>query len=477
VKRRVIAPRPGGASPRPGLQLRDWTLKKQLDKGGNGVVWDITSTSQPGEYVMKILKAKGRPDAAYRLDRFADETKFLRENPDQPGVLPLVDSAVSTNPADLSWYVMPKAVPLKQALGDDPSVETVLEAVAAYAETLADLAEREIGHRDIKPANLFKLSDAWVIGDFGLVTYPQKDPRTELGRRLGPIDFMAPEMREDADTAASEPADVWALAKTLGVLLTNQSLPLPGTHRPDDSAFALRERIDHPYVNELDLLMQKATQIDPTSRITMRDIAVELRACLAEPPEASQDADLGKLQRRVQALTAPQLQRSAAAQERHARESIAFSKLEVAMRAAYNRLSQLTGFNGQLGQLEAPAASQLLGLAPSSLHAAYAVSGRLFSPDDPGRVRITIEVAMRIQTQDDPTQIAAVLYVEHYFAGRSDLTDGWKGTFTAPVGSAQFANVVQAVAVGFESGYGKVMQRVAQILDRPEDEEPEWWRP
>jgi hypothetical protein len=36
------------------------------------------------------------------------------------------------------------------------------------------------------------------------VTYPQKDPRTEHGRKLGPADHMAPEMRENADTAAGQ---------------------------------------------------------------------------------------------------------------------------------------------------------------------------------------------------------------------------------------------------------------------------------
>jgi len=42
---------------------------------------------------------------------------------------------------------------------------------------------------------------------------------------------MAPEMRRDADRADPGPADVWALAKTLWVLLTNEAPPQPGTHQ------------------------------------------------------------------------------------------------------------------------------------------------------------------------------------------------------------------------------------------------------
>ena len=55
------------------------------------------------------------------------------------------------------------------------------------------------------------------MGDFGLVTYPDKDPSYRARSPVGPIDYMAPEMRRDADKAKPGPADVWALAKTLWV--------------------------------------------------------------------------------------------------------------------------------------------------------------------------------------------------------------------------------------------------------------------
>src|SRR5262249_432448 len=141
-----------------------------------------------------------------------------------------------------SWYVMPVATSVREALGDDPEPVTVVGAVADIAATLTALEAEGVAHRDIKPDNLFKLDDQWVIGDFGLVSYPEKDPRTAHGRRLGPIEFMAPEMREDADWAKPYPADVWALSKTLWALLTSETFPLPGPHRPGDPAYALRER-------------------------------------------------------------------------------------------------------------------------------------------------------------------------------------------------------------------------------------------
>lgn len=459
---------------RVGTRVGGWTLTKYLAGGGNGQVWTVTS-ERPGEYVMKLLKTSRRPDA-YRLGRFADEIKFLRDNPDQPGVLPLVDSYVSADPAELSWYVMPRAMPLNDVLGTDPAVGTVLDAMASYAETLADLAERGIGHRDIKPDNLFRLDDEWVVGDFGLVTYPEKDPRTDHGRKLGPADYLAPEMRDDADNAHAEPADVWALAKTTWVLLTGQGLPLPGTHRPEDEAFSLRDRITFRYVNELDLLLEKATQMDPARRVTMREFATELRACLAEAPEDAPKPDLDALQQRIRSQSAVQVRKNQIAQDRRVQVNEAFGALEAIPRAVWNDLNYRIGFSGQLGMRQAPAAFQLLGLPPSTPYFAEGASGILFSPDKPaGRARIHIEVAMRMQYEDSPTQVVAVLDVEHYFAGRSDTRRIWSHSTAVPIGSAQFAQVVAAIGSGFVSSYEGAMQQVARILDLPEDEVPAWF--
>ncbi|MFJ8159144.1 hypothetical protein [Streptomyces sp. NPDC094468] len=68
----------------------------------------------------------------------------------------------------------------------------MLEAVAAYAETLATLAEQGVHHRDIKPSNLFQRDGQWEIGDFGLVTFPGKDDVTSSTVKLGSANFHAP---------------------------------------------------------------------------------------------------------------------------------------------------------------------------------------------------------------------------------------------------------------------------------------------
>ncbi len=181
---------------RAGQQFGKWVTvgEARIGGGGNGEVWAVRS-SDGLSGAIKILHEREGEEGAYRLGRFKDEIAFLISNPDFPGILPLVDSFISDDPGERSWYVMPMAVPIRQALGEDPEPRTVVVAVAEIAGTLEALAAKGVAHRDIKPDNLFKLGDQWVIGDFGLVTYPEKDPRTEHGRKLGPTDFMAPEMR------------------------------------------------------------------------------------------------------------------------------------------------------------------------------------------------------------------------------------------------------------------------------------------
>jgi hypothetical protein len=119
---------------------------------------------------------------------------------------------------------------------------------------------------------------------------------------------------------------------------------------------------------------------------------------------------------------------------------------------------------------------QMLGTATSTPYAGYSAGGTLVSPDQAGRVRIAVEVAMRVQAEDEPARIAAIISVEHYFQHRSHVERVWELLREVPVGSAQFANALQEVTIGFDQSYTEVLRIAARILDLPEDEEPEWWQ-
>ena len=178
------------ATIRAGQRYGQWVIAGQnrLGAGGNGQVWRAEAGDGPMRAI-KILSAGGGAGGRYRLGRFSDEIAFLAAHPHIPGILPLLDSHISADPGEASWYVMPIARPIREALGSDPDPAAVVGAVGEIAATLASLAAEGVAHRDIKPDNLFELDGRWVIGDFGLVTYPDKDPRTQHGRMLGPLEL------------------------------------------------------------------------------------------------------------------------------------------------------------------------------------------------------------------------------------------------------------------------------------------------
>jgi serine/threonine protein kinase len=173
---------------------------------------------------------------------------------------------------------MPVATPIAGALGEAPALERVVEAVASVAEALASLAAEGISHRDVKPGNLYHFEGQWMIGDFGLVSYPGKEPITEEGKKLGPLYFLSPEMLSNPATAKGELSDVYSLAKTLWVLATGQNYPPQGEQRVDVEQLTISGNVVHTRAYLLDRLLERATRHDPATRPSMAGMASELRA-------------------------------------------------------------------------------------------------------------------------------------------------------------------------------------------------------
>ena len=195
-----------------------WTLHERIGRGGNATVWKATRSDAGPEVALKIINVTKVEREPYQ--RFVREIEFLREHQTVPGILPLVDAHLPSQPTrtDQPWLAMPIAIPIAQALANRPLAD-VVGAVAAIADTLGRLQrEFDIAHRDIKPGNLYELDGSWLIGDFGLVSVPDADTLTVDGRQVGPAHYTAYEMILSPTTADPHPADVYSLGKTLWVL-------------------------------------------------------------------------------------------------------------------------------------------------------------------------------------------------------------------------------------------------------------------
>jgi len=253
-----------------------WTLHGRLGHGGNANVWSATRPGSATAVALKIISTTKVEREPYQ--RFVREIEFLRDHPDVPGLLPLLDAHLPDQPskADPPWLAMPIATPIATALAGR-SLADVVAAVAAIADTLARL-QRDFGiaHRDIKPGNLYELDGAWLIGDFGLVAVPDAKSLTVDGRQVGPRHYTAYEMILSPATADPHPADVYSLGKTLWVLATGQAFP-PEGYQPDGMrGFGIGDFRPHPRADSLDQEVDLMTRLHPAERPSKEQVARDL---------------------------------------------------------------------------------------------------------------------------------------------------------------------------------------------------------
>ncbi|MFM9538678.1 protein kinase domain-containing protein [Streptomyces turgidiscabies] len=456
-----------------GAVLGGWTLvgTKKLGSGGNGIVWEVRGEGHQGRYAIKTLT---KTNFADREGRFAAEVQFLREYAGD-GVLPLIDSQLATEAVDVSWYVMPMATPLRTALGQAASPETVLDAIATYAETLARLSEKGIGHRDIKPDNLFQREGKWEIGDFGLVSFPGKDNLTEAGRKLGPANFHAPEMLQEADSADHGPADVWSLAKTLWALLAGQNFPLPGEYRPG-KPYGLNTWITYPWNAELDELIVRCTRLQPESRPTMAEMAKELRATLAEPPEVRPDTDIDELRERVRALAQPHIEAEQEAELR--RQQLDRAQADMAALTeevrGHLRVMLAESFREHPGQPPIDATN----LFPRQTMPAWScLQGEMLrSPDPAARVSVEFSLFGRIEwNASEQVDMAATFRVLHRHGGLEHAVFEWGDTYSAPLGSVRLTRARDEVKAAVLAAEPECLRQIGRIMNLPADDVPAWY--
>ncbi|HEY5043617.1 MAG TPA: protein kinase [Verrucomicrobiae bacterium] len=284
-----------------GLHFGQWILKgeKPLGKGGNGEVW-LAENSKGIKAAIKFLHSENF--GKQRETRFRDEIKFLKNENNRLGILPLIDfylPNVSTE-QDRPWFATPLAKCFTDLeLAGDAMLPELVRHIEAVAQTLVKLHAENKWHRDLKPENFFILDGIPVIGDFGLVDFPDKVGHTRDSEAIGSRNYTAPELEQNAAHTPADKADVYSLSKTLWVLASGKPPP-QGPLRMDDPDFQFSKKCSHPKASHFDGLLERGTKTNPSDRPTMREFSEELSQWLNPPTVESSTTDLTALTKEYQ---------------------------------------------------------------------------------------------------------------------------------------------------------------------------------
>lgn len=250
---------------------RDWESQfekiEQLGEGGNAEVYRVKHNATGQEYALKDL-VKGGTE---KRSRFLEEIHIMREYGSTiTGILPIFYYS-----EDKYWYAMPVAMPVMQYIKIKKlNIKEIITYTIALCDTLIGLHNEGISHRDIKPSNIYFYNQKFYFGDFGLVDFPESENDfTKSDKGLGAIFTIAPEMKRNPKDADGKKADVFSLAKTVWMFLSDDEKGFDGVYNYADPQFGLHyiKNYKEAHLVELEELLTDATKNDPSERPTISE--------------------------------------------------------------------------------------------------------------------------------------------------------------------------------------------------------------
>lgn len=243
------------------------TENKKIGKGGNADVFEVIRLSDGIICALKILK--NITDNKLK-ERFKNEIDVVITNADIiDGILPIINHSKTEY-----WYTMPLAIPLIEHIKESGrDISQIIDGIIELCDTLIKLHKNEFAHRDIKPENIFYHNNRYFLGDFGLVEIPDNPKNlTQNKDRVGARFTMAPEMLRNPDSADGRLADVYSLAKTLWILLTDTQQGFDGQYNFLEKSISLHsfDSLSNAHLVEIDKVLTLATRNSPEDRPSMK---------------------------------------------------------------------------------------------------------------------------------------------------------------------------------------------------------------
>ena len=297
-----------------GDRIGRFIIEQQLGAGGMGVVYLARDTLVGIQVALKFFSMQQQEP--HQLERFKRELLLTRQI-SHPGICRVFDMHEDDGLLFLSMEYVP-GLTLRALLDREQTlpVPRTLEIGCAMCVALAAAHRQGVIHRDLKPGNVIVRERNQVsILDFGLAKGLDMASITEVGVRVGTLNYMASEVLRGE--AATERSDIYSV----GVILY-QCLAGRAPHEGSDVMslyFALQNRPLPPSAHNLDVtplldqVVMRAMAPKPEDRQTDADqLRRELMATLADYPavaypldqEATQDEEPTEDEREIAATSA-----------------------------------------------------------------------------------------------------------------------------------------------------------------------------
>jgi len=320
-----------GADLGPDTQIGDYTILREIGRGGMGVVYEARQRNPDRLVALKVIKRQGPVDALH-VKLFEREVQALARLK-HPGIAAIYDAGHTDDERHFfAMELIPGETLLNYAnasgsgsLHQPLRTRERLELFCKTCDAINYAHQRGVIHRDIKPSNVLVSDESSSRGgdkssaaagfsslgsqikvlDFGLARISDTDASqttllTETGRIVGTLSYMSPEQaRGDAD-AIDLRSDVYALGVILHELLTGQLPYEINVAAPHQALRTICEdtprrpsTINHTLRGDIETIILKALEKEPDRRYQSAaaladDIRRQLggQPILARPPSA-----------------------------------------------------------------------------------------------------------------------------------------------------------------------------------------------
>ncbi len=279
-------------------EVPGYTITREIDRGGMGIVYEARQLSTKRTVAIKTLP--GGPFAAPEaLRRFQREIE-LAARLQHPAIVRVLESG---DAAGLAYYAMDfvKGVTLQRHIAETrPARREIVMVFVRICEGVQYAHEHGVIHRDLKPANvLIDAEGKPHILDFGLAkavdeagaVAAQTTVLSMPGQPMGTLPYLAPEQATGLPEAVGVRTDVYALGIMLFEAVAG-GLPFDVAGRASEVIRRIAEETPRrpsqvcPGVDrELETIILKAIEKDPARRYaTARELGEDLRRYLEGEP-------------------------------------------------------------------------------------------------------------------------------------------------------------------------------------------------